>query len=462
MMKKHVVASHRWSSSTESAYRDQDGEATSKLKNSNNITGDCFAAKVQERRLAKTLIYIFLLLGSVFFLLACSPQTQSTPTADIPVVLSPIIPTTPPQTFTCTKLEVAPTSTPNSASLFPPVSGADYTLGPADASVTLIEYCDFQSQGCLAMSRIVVELMRNHSDLRFVFRPLPLSNILDKSDASVLAALAAGEQNKFWEMYDLLFVRYNEWVNLNPSQFENWVLNQAESAGIDANQLEADMNAEETKTKMASSIEAAKGLNIAAVPLILINGEQFFLLDYQNISDTIGIIALGKKQFTECPPFTIDTNKTYVATLETEKGNIVIQLFADKAPLAVNSFVFLARQGWYDGVTFHRVIPGFVAQAGDPSGTGRGNPGYFFNNEVSDLLFTKPGMVGMANSGPDTNGSQFFITYAPANHLNGAYTIFGQVISGLEIAEQLTPRDPAQFGTLAPGDKIIKITIEEK
>ncbi|MBX3037675.1 MAG: peptidylprolyl isomerase [Anaerolineales bacterium] len=399
---------------------------------------------------------------SIFFLLACSTQAE-TPTPQVPIEFTPIvIPNTPTPTFTCTKLDVAPTSTPNAANLFPPVSGADYAIGPADAPVTLIQYCDFQSQGCLAMSRIVVELMRNHSDLRFVFRPLPLSNILDKSDASVLAALAAGEQDKFWEMYDLLFVRYNEWVNLTPNQFQAWILRESTSAGIDSNQLEADMKAEETATKLASSIEAAKQLNIAAVPLILINGTQFYLLDYQNISDTIGIIALGQKQFTECPPFAIDTSKTYIATLETEKGNIVIQLFADKAPLAVNSFVFLAKQGWYDGVTFHRVIPGFVAQAGDPSGTGRGNPGYFFKTEVSDLLFTKPGLVGMANSGPDTNGSQFFITYAPANHLNGAYTIFGQVIKGLDVAEKLTPRDPAQFGTLAPGDMIIKVTIEEK
>ncbi|MBL8099809.1 MAG: peptidylprolyl isomerase [Anaerolineales bacterium] len=412
----------------------------------------------------KRIIYLstFLTIG-ILFLLACSAQTQATPTAEVPIMLTPIvIPDTPTPTFTCTKLDVAPTSTPNAANLFPPVSGTDYTLGPADASVTLIQYCDFQSQGCLAMSRIVVELMRNHSDLRFVFRPLPLSNILDKSDASVLAAFAAGEQGKFWEMYDLLFVRYIEWVNLTPNQFQAWILREAISAGIDANQLEADMKAEETATKLASSIEAAKQLNIAAVPLILINGTQFYLLDYQNISDTIGIIALGEKQFTECPPFAIDTSKTYIATLETEKGNIVIQLFADKAPLAVNSFVFLAHEGWYDRVTFHRVIPGFVAQAGDPSGTGRGNPGYFFKTEVSDLLFTKPGLVGMANSGPDTNGSQFFITFAPANHLNGAYTIFGQVIKGLDVAEKLTPRDPAQFGTLAPGDMIIKVTIEEK
>ncbi|MCQ3939371.1 MAG: peptidylprolyl isomerase [Chloroflexi bacterium] len=208
--------------------------------------------------------------------------------------------------------------------------------------------------------------------------------------------------------------------------------------------------------------EAAKQLNIAAVPLILLNGEQFFLLDYQNIHDTIGVIALGQKQFTECPPFIIDANRQYIATLETEKGNIVIELYPDKAPLAVNSFVFLARQGWYDGVTFHRVIPGFAAQAGDPSGTGRGNPGYFFKNEISDLLFNKPGVVGMANSGPDTNGSQFFITFAPAAHLNGAYTIFGQVIRGLEAAEQLTPRDPAQGLNLDAGDKIIRVTVEEK
>ena len=139
-----------------------------------------------------------------------------------------------------------------------------------------------------------------------------------------------------------------------------------------------------------------------------------------------------------------------------------MQLFPDKAPLAVNSFVFLARQGWFDGVTFHRVIPGFIAQAGDPSGTGRGNPGYFFNNEISDLKFDKPGMLAMANSGPDTNGSQFFITFAPAANLDGSYTIFGQVISGLDVAEKLTPRDTSQGGNLSPGDKIISVIIEEK
>jgi cyclophilin family peptidyl-prolyl cis-trans isomerase len=141
----------------------------------------------------------------------------------------------------------------------------------------------------------------------------------------------------------------------------------------------------------------------------------------------------------------------------------VLQLFADKTPLAVNSFVFLAQKGWFDDITFHRVLPGFVAQTGDPSGTGQGNPGYMFNNESHPTLkFDQAGMVGMANSGPDTNGSQFFVTYGPAPHLDGSYTIFGKVLSGMDVVEQLTPRDPQPGLSLPPGDKLITVTIEEK
>lgn len=315
------------------------------------------------------------------------------------------------------------------------------------------------------MAQTIAELTRDYEGkVRLVFRPLPLRNILDKSETSALAAFAAGEQNKFWEMYDLLFVKYNEWVNLSPGQFQSWLTKEAVSVGIDADQLTAAMKAEKAQNQLAAAYAAAEQLSIPAVPLVFINGvlQQSYVLDYRNMSDAIGLILLGDKQFTECPPFDVDPAKQYIATLETEKGDIVIQLFPDKAPLAVNSFLFLARQGWYDGVTFHRVIPGFAAQAGDPSGTGRGNPGYFFDNENSDLLFTRPGMVGMANSGPNTNGSQFFITFAPAAHLNGYYTIFGQVIRGLDVAEQLSPRDPSLGGFLPAGDLILRVTIEEK
>ena len=161
---------------------------------------------------------------------------------------------------------------------------------------------------------------------------------------------------------------------------------------------------------------------------------------------------------------TIDPGKQYIATLETEKGEIVLQLYPDKAPLAVNSFVYLARQGWYDGITFHRVLPGFVAQTGDPSATGQGNPGYLFKSEIDPALkFDQAGLVGMANSGPDTNGSQFFITYAPAPNLDGNYTIFGKVLSGMDVLESTDTAQPAT------GDPVyhraitlISVTIEEK
>ncbi len=160
---------------------------------------------------------------------------------------------------------------------------------------------------------------------------------------------------------------------------------------------------------------------------------------------------------------TIAAGTTYQATLKTEKGDVVIELFADQAPLAVNSFIFLANQNWFDDITFHRVIPGFVAQSGDPSGSGMGGPGYVFDNEISpDLTFDQAGLVGMANAGAGSNGSQFFITFAPTPDLNGNYTIFGRVISGMDVLESLTARDPSQGGVLAPGDKILDVTIQEK
>jgi cyclophilin family peptidyl-prolyl cis-trans isomerase len=169
------------------------------------------------------------------------------------------------------------------------------------------------------------------------------------------------------------------------------------------------------------------------------------------------------KQWAAEPEMQIDPNKQYLATLDTVKGKIVVELLPKAAPRTVNNFVFLARQGYYDGVTFHRVIPDFVAQGGDPTGTGRGGPGYFIPNEVlPDLTFSQPGLVAMANAGPDTNGSQFFITFAALPNLDGGYTIFGQVATGLEVALALTPRDPQQNPNAPPGDVINTITIEEK
>ncbi len=173
---------------------------------------------------------------------------------------------------------------------------------------------------------------------------------------------------------------------------------------------------------------------------------------------------VGEKQYSSAPPMLIDTSKKYTATFTLEKGGtFTVELFADKAPITVNSFVFLARQGYYDGTTFHRVLENFMAQGGDPTGTGMGNPGYEFEYEDSGYTFDKEGVVAMANSGPKTatNGSQFFITFGPANYLDGGYTIFGQVTDGMGVVYNITRRDPETNPTFE-GDKISSVVITEE
>jgi len=151
----------------------------------------------------------------------------------------------------------------------------------------------------------------------------------------------------------------------------------------------------------------------------------------------------------------IDTSKKYVAIMETEKGSLVLELFAKDVPVTVNNFVFLATEGFYNGSTFHRVIPGFMVQGGDPTGTGRGGPGYEFEDEFTDYKHVA-GALSMANKGPNTNGSQFFITFTPQHGLDGKHTVFGQLIEGMDVLDSLTPRDPNQNPQFE-GDKIIRI-----
>jgi cyclophilin family peptidyl-prolyl cis-trans isomerase len=160
------------------------------------------------------------------------------------------------------------------------------------------------------------------------------------------------------------------------------------------------------------------------------------------------------------PEMQIDTSKTYTATIETEKGDIVVELYADKVPNTVNNFVFLAREGFYDNTTFHRVIADFMAQAGDPTGSGRGGPGYRFADEFDPYLkHSGPGILSMANAGPNTNGSQFFITYGPTPWLDGRHAVFGKITEGLEVLNEITIRDPQT--ARKPGDLIKTISITE-
>ena len=161
------------------------------------------------------------------------------------------------------------------------------------------------------------------------------------------------------------------------------------------------------------------------------------------------------------PPNALDDGTQYEATIVTSDGSMTFELYADEAPLAVNNFVSLSRDGFYDGLTFHRVLEGFMAQGGDPTGVGTGSPGYRFEDEVDpNLIFDSRGILAMANSGPDTNGSQFFITFVPTPHLDGNYTIFGKLIEGDTVLSAINLRDPANPDN--KGQEILEIQIQEK
>jgi cyclophilin family peptidyl-prolyl cis-trans isomerase len=160
------------------------------------------------------------------------------------------------------------------------------------------------------------------------------------------------------------------------------------------------------------------------------------------------------------PSGALDTSKSYTATFKTEKGEFVVELYADRAPLTVENFVNLARGGFYDGTTFHRVIPGFMAQGGDPTGTGTGGPGYDFADEFHpSLRHDSAGILSMANAGAGTNGSQFFITYGPTPHLNDRHSVFGKVTDGMDVVLSIRERDPQRDRN--DGDRIETIEIAE-
>ena len=352
-------------------------------------------------------------------------------------------------------------------SVFPAITEDDWSKGPEDALLTILEYSDFQCPACVGFYDELNKLMEKYpDDIRLVFRHLPLESLHPNSILAAQAAEAAGLQGKFWEMYDALFSQQSSWATLTSEEFTSWLENEAATLGLDVDQFMADLTSEAIVTKIQQQMDYNfNTIGLSATPTILLNGRPW---SYDWSASTLGMVIEVLKYekqglYTECPPWVIDQNKEYTATIKTEKGDIVVELYPKEAPLTVNAFVFLARAGFYDGITFHRVAHDFVAQAGDPSGTGISGPGFEYRNEISDTLnFDEAYMVGMANAGPDTNGSQFFITYVPATQLSGSYTIFGKVISGFDVLEKLTERDTQVNPDAPAGDKIITIEIDEK
>ena len=375
--------------------------------------------------------------------------------------------------FTCEPVQTLPDLRPIDQVGVPPVRDDDHTLGPEDARLTLIEYSDFQCPYCALAADEMKKLHEQHpDDVRVVFRQFPL-NIHDKANLASQATEAAALQGKFWEMHDAIFeaALQQTWQQMSLEAFESWLIEQAEAIGLDGEQFSADLTSAETEQKVQDAYQAALNLGLGGTPsfFFLYDGQVLFTpmdqvpWDAQTVSAIMTLAEIRDQQYDECPPTVIDTDKDYTARVITEKGEFKIRLFPDVAPLAVNSFVFLAQEDYFDGVSFHRVLPGFVAQTGDPSGTGFGGPGYRFRNEVDpDLNFDRSGLVAMANSGVDSNGSQFFVTYSETAQLNGGFTIFGEVIEGMDVVESLTPRNPEAGGDLPEGDRITDIVIEEQ
>jgi len=288
----------------------------------------------------------------------------------------------------------------------------------------------------------------------------------DESQWAAEASECAGDQGKFWEYHDKLFTSQN---GENQGAFSKDNLKKfAADLKLDTAKFNQCLDSNQFTDKIKKATQDAQQLGVQGTPTVFINGiyitgELYGAFDA--LIPWLGWLGSNPKQYAT-PDKVIDMAKKYTTTLKTAKGDIVLELYADRTPTTVNNFVFLAKNKFYDGVTFHRVLldtGGLTAQAGDPSGTGVGGPGFMCNDEPDPTLtFAEAGVLAMANSGSNTNGSQFFITLGPRPDLNGKHTIFGRVVSGMDVVQKLTPRDPQKDPNAPPGDAIQSAVIEEK
>ena len=350
-------------------------------------------------------------------------------------------------------------------SVFPEVSEEDHVKGPEDAMLTLIEYTDFFCPYCgMAFQELEKLLEKYPDDVRLVYRALPLESLHPTAPLAAQAAEAADIQGKFWEMYEAIFSNQTTLAPMTADELKEDLIARAEEMGLDVDQFVEDMESQDMVDKITEGAEAMFQAGVSSTPTVLANGRPLPDWHANYLSNIIEVMKAEDQMAEECPEWVIDQSKTYTATIKTKDGDMVLELYADVAPLAVNSFVYLARSGFYDGVTFHRVYHNFMAQTGDPTGTGWSGAGYQYREEISpDLTFDEAYMVGVAKSSmPGTSGSQFFITYVPYPSLNGGYTIFGKLIGGIDVFEKITERDADNNPDAPRGDEIISIVIKEK
>ncbi len=399
---------------------------------------------------------ITILLISAFSLASCSPA----PATPVSLATPTLGPTATPASMPCTLLHFPVTP---EAALGAAFEDRGHISGAADAPVTIIAFSDYQCLPCAFLAASLRQIRLAHpNDVRIIYLHAPQTD-RDKDNLAIQAVEAADLQGKFWEMHDLLFEKQADWSALAPAEFEDWAAAQAAGLGLDAARFRSDFEGAVVADRLQQAIQFTAGVQPFAPPLLFVNSASPYtsLADFASLDTVVRLEALASRQFSACPPWSVDLLKQYIVTLHTAKGDVVLELFPEKAPQAVNNFVFLARNGWYDGITFYRALPGERVMTGDPSETGLGNPGYLFETEIAaGLTFDQPGMVAMDNDGPGTNGSRFFITLGSNAQWNGQYTIFGQVLSGLDILSALTARDPQPGIVLPPGDELISVTVQ--
>ncbi len=309
----------------------------------------------------------YVLLLSLFtFLVSCasSPSAESTPA---PPLILPQTPT--PAPVLCYEAELPAALADESLSLFSAISSSDLIRGPADATTRFIIYGDYQDAASAEFHMLVKELAEKYPDaLQVVFRDFPMFTLEghEKAGLAAHAAQAAALQGKFWEMHDLLFEKQAAWTTLGYVAFVDWLVEEAQSFGVDGIVLKEDMQSQAVLDMVDQAYLSALDAGIPGTPFLLINGEiHDNLFNFYTFDRIIALNALAERQYTSCPPNVIEPEVEYLVSLKTEKGEVIIQLYPDEAPMAVNNFLFLVREGWYEGSSFHRVLPGYFAETGD-------------------------------------------------------------------------------------------------
>ncbi|HID52452.1 MAG TPA: hypothetical protein EYP41_10480 [Anaerolineae bacterium] len=309
--------------------------------------------------------------------------------------------------------------------------------------------------------------------VQLVYRHFPLNSIHDQAHLASQAAEAAGAQGQFWEFQKALYESQQDWSGMEEADFRGFLEDMAADLGLDVTQFNADLDNETYAAYVSDLEQEAMNIGLPGTPSVILNGELLpqVPFEYEVWDQFVGAQVefariqeqLADIQYDAPPEMSIDPDASYQATVNLDNGeSFVMELYPQSAPVTVNNFIFLANEGWFDDVMFHRVIPGFMAQTGDPTGTGMGGPGYSIVDEFDpELTFDAAGVLAMANSGPDTGGSQWFITYDATPHLNGLHTIFGRVIEGMDVVEAIIARDP-QDPNAPDGVRIESIEIEEQ